>query len=186
MSPQIFCIERSIVIAFRPYKTPGKRSGCNGHKIILATPLEYDDGYGVRFSIRRTLLGQKKSQKEQEKKEKPKTKLEPPSPSRARERDSALTPPPHFSVRRIEKSVYIRSMIRIGSRRVFTTEIKIVKVVTQRAHRRTEARNSSFAHNYWSGHCRTGRTYCYGPDNSTNTEVQSSKARACACACARS
>ena len=31
------------------------------------------------------------------------------------------------------------------------------------AHRRTEARNLSFAHNYWSGHCRTGRTYCYGP-----------------------
>ena len=47
-----------------------------------------------------------------------------------RERDSAL----NFSlslkrVRWIEKTV--RSMIRIGSRRVFTTEIRIVQVVTQ-------------------------------------------------------
>ena len=31
------------------------------------------------------------------------------------------------------------------------------------AHQRTEARNLSFPHNYWSGHCRTGRTSCYGP-----------------------
>ena len=44
-----------------------------------------------------------------------------------RERDSAL----NFSlrVRRIEKSA--RSMTRIGSRRVFATEIRIVQVVTQ-------------------------------------------------------
>ena len=47
----------------------------------------------------------------------------------------------------------------IGSHRVFTTAIiRIVQVMTQ-----LKARNLSFAHNYWSGHCRTGRTYCYGP-----------------------
>ena len=34
----ILHIERSIVIASSPYKTPGKR--CNRHEIILAKPLE--------------------------------------------------------------------------------------------------------------------------------------------------
>ena len=68
------------MIASRPYKTPGKRSGCNRHKIILTTPLRV--GSRVRCAI---FYLTKKSQKEQGKRKKPKIKLEPPSHSTRRD-----------------------------------------------------------------------------------------------------
>ena len=45
-------------------------------------------------------------------------------------------------------------MTCIGSRRVFATEIRIVQVVTQL----TDGQRREIYH------CRTGRTYCYGPE----------------------
>ena len=50
-------------------------------------------------------------------------------------------------------------MIRIGSRRVFTTEIRIVQVMTQLTDGRRRKISPSLII-IWSGHCRSGRTYC--------------------------